>query len=196
MNSEQAFENREICAACGGRCCKTLPGETWPEQWGAPDQDKMIEQLRDAFVARRYAVDWWEGDPDERDECTRGLYIRPAIKGVRCLEHASWGGECVMLRENGCELSAEQRPITCCLLVPNADDTRQCDLRSDDLAVNDEGGKLTAAKKWKPYHDVIERALDLAREIITKENDECQNEQSSSTRSESSFVRATNLLIS
>lgn len=56
--------NPGLCAPCGGICCKTQPGFTEPLQWGSTPEER-IANLTAAFAAepRRYAIDWWDGDP-------------------------------------------------------------------------------------------------------------------------------------
>lgn len=106
-------ENKLICAECGGKCCKNMPGSVYPKD--VPNGD--IEAL---LRAGNYAIDWWEGDP--RKECGQigkaSYYIRPKVKGVKRLFDPSWGGECIFLTSTGCKLSFEERPAGCKIVKP------------------------------------------------------------------------------
>lgn len=105
-------ENRKVCAACGGKCCKHVPGGVYPHQVPAGG-------IRD-LLSGRYVIDWLDGDPrDNHNEFGRGYFIRPATKGA---EHRrtdpSWGGVCTFLGPEGCELSEHERPFGCVDLIP------------------------------------------------------------------------------
>lgn len=57
------FQAPEICAACGGACCRRAPGIAHPEDFGAPDRADLRRRVEAALASGRWAVDWWEGDP-------------------------------------------------------------------------------------------------------------------------------------
>jgi hypothetical protein len=58
-----------------------------------------------------------------------------------------------MLREDGCSLAHDARPFECKTLEP----------RSPHVpCVQNSGGKLAMAKRWRKYHDVIRQAADAA----------------------------------
>lgn len=110
------YENLAICAECGGKCCKRMPGIVLPDDIGEPLKEKVMTLL----LTGKYAIDWWDGDPrDGDDEYSQAYYIRPKTKGhEKKLLHPAWGGECVFLTDTGCELPFEQRPAECRMLEP------------------------------------------------------------------------------
>lgn len=145
------YLNIELCKKCGGACCKRMPGECFPEDFGKP----LLKNLIEAFESDNWAIDWWEGDP-RRDEnkLEKAYYIRPRIKGVNKLFDPSWGGECVFLKKKGCILPPEKRPISCRLLEPEP---------KGKGCINHNGtGKRGAALAWLPFTNII---LEASRKI-------------------------------
>lgn len=131
------FLRPSICAPCGGKCCETLPGSAFPENFPTP------EALQAALATGRWAIDWWEGDAREgHSELSRTLYIRPATKGQEGERFdASWGGECTFLGANGCELKPSQRPLECLGLEPS---------RGSSCLQRNGRDKRAAAIAWLP----------------------------------------------
>lgn len=101
-------ENKEICASCGGVCCKHMPGSFFPD-------DFPIEIRRDRILAGiragLYQIDWWEGEE-------RAYYLRPAVTNDNRVFSPAWRGQCSFLTEKGCPLPFDSRPRTCRELVP------------------------------------------------------------------------------
>jgi Fe-S-cluster containining protein len=154
------YENMGVCAKCGGMCCKEMPGVTSPEQWGIPLDE---ERVRKALRSGKWAVDWWEGDPrglgyEDSGAVSIGYFIRPAVVGGgRGIFDPTWGGRCVFLRENGCELPENDRPLGCKLLEPNASNPGKCKMHG-------EFSKKEAAIAWLPYYKTFESLHALLQE--------------------------------
>lgn len=153
-------EDRQICAECGGECCKRMPGIFSPEQLGAPNREKIKDNLMAFLKTSKYAIDWWEGDPrvdiDEDDEVWRAPYIRPAtVDKIGVFEDPSWGGECCMLTESGCYLAWDERPEECQGLIPQKGGRcrREVGRNKRELSV-----------AWLPFADIIDDVLEELRE--------------------------------
>lgn len=90
---------KHTCIRCG-TCCRRVPGEAMPEDFGAPCKLTMIHRLRSAFLSGQWAIDWWDGDPREpappdQQSVSMAYFIRPAIIGwEQHLYHSTWGGQC------------------------------------------------------------------------------------------------------
>lgn len=142
------FENFDICGACGGICCKALPGCTYPEDFGLPATDRLAA----ALSSGRWAIDWWEGDPrPEMHALDRAHFVRPAIKGSELrIRHPAYYGECTFLGATGCELAPDARPRQCRYLEPAADGD----------CVPHAGGKREAALAWLPCAEALARVED------------------------------------
>jgi Fe-S-cluster containining protein len=159
------FDNPELCKACGGKCCKNLPGFFFPEQLGK-NEDEIRSQLLEMFKTGNYSIDAWEGDPRPEFEnvdidspkwdqrFTRVDIIRPRGKG-KPIFHFPWfeSVECVFLTENGCSLESDTRPMECQLVEPRKE---KC------ISHNRIGrhGKHEAALLWVPYQNVIKQVIE------------------------------------
>lgn len=149
------YENPAICATCGGKCCKSLPGAALPTDFAEP----LADSLEAAFSSGLWAIDWWEGDPrglayDDPNAVSRGYFLRPRTVGKMQLYDPSWGGECVHLGNKGCALPYEKRPAGCRLLEPSR----------GPVCPEHGGSKREAAIAWLPYHKEIEGAASRAHQ--------------------------------
>jgi Fe-S-cluster containining protein len=152
--------NKDLCKKCGGRCCKKIPGFTWPEDLMV-DNESFEESIFKLFISGNWSIDWWEGDPREgKDDIVRGYFIRSAIKGCEEIFDPSWGGECCFLStEDGCVLSFEKRPRQCRELIPV--ENNKCFYSSDNI------DKKSAAVAWIPYHNILISAKHKAEKYLT-----------------------------
>lgn len=153
MIKKKNYLNYELCKECGGACCKFMPGECFPEDFGEP----LLENLIEAFESGNWAIDWWEGDPRKNeDKLDRAYYIRPRIKGINKLFDPSWGGECIFLNKKVCILPPEKRPMSCKMLEPKP--------KGEDCIHHNGTGKREAAIAWLPFTDVILKASRRIKE--------------------------------
>lgn len=171
------YVNAKTCAECGGKCCQSMPGSTSPEDWGAPNRVEMTERLTEALASERYAIDWWEGDPRPKSErsgesLSQADYIRPASVNGRGMRDPAWGSlfgggnACVFwVKESGCSLFHDARPVECRKLEPKSSPDGECDGHE---APGFKHVKHENAVAWIPYHDVIEAAETKAQEMIAK----------------------------
>jgi len=163
----QNNENPTVCAECGGKCCKWMPGPYSPEQFGAPDAQAIEERLFKTLLEGTAQIDWWEGDPrsyeekeclDDDDLLDRVNYIRPPVmKAHGSFRHGAWSNEiCSLLTPTGCKLSFEQRPIVCQLAIPNPDKMGECLPAGEEP--EDYNEKQDFSIRWLPYQDAIDKA--------------------------------------
>lgn len=147
-------QDATACTACGGACCKAMPGGSHPNDWGAPNVAEMERRIAAALGSGRYAIDWWEGDPRGLEEgdlgyVSQGFYIRPATKGKEGRVYdASWGGECTFLMPTGCTLAHDARPLECRTLEPRY--PYRCEQHH---------GKHATAVAWIEYHSLLENIV-------------------------------------
>ena len=147
------YLNVELCKACGGKCCKHMPGIAYPVDFKKP----LLQSLIRAFKSGMWAIDWYEGDPTRDDKLTQVYYIRPRIKGIKELFDPSWGGECVFLTTKGCTLKPLERPKTCRMLEPAS--LTKCVFHAA-------GTKRVCAIAWLPYQDIILKAAEAVKENV------------------------------
>jgi Fe-S-cluster containining protein len=130
-------ETPDICAECGGGCCKNYAGMYHPEQ-----VVNILKEYADTgFLPENIKIDAWE-------ETERIYMLRPAHKNSPEDNYdLSWGGECVNFTENkGCSLSFENRPLQCQGLV--------CEAPNPNIdQFSNEWSKLKMMQIWKDYQN-------------------------------------------
>lgn len=154
--------NYELCADCGGKCCKVLAGGAFPEDFKLP----LLDSLVGALCSGDWAVDWWEGDPRKgKNELAICYFIRPAhTNAVGEVKDPSWGGVCVFLTDIGCKLPEQDRPKSCRHLKPIAEADGSC---TSGKGTN----KESTALAWLPYQAEIEQAIEQAEAIKQAQED-------------------------
>jgi Fe-S-cluster containining protein len=145
-------QDAELCARCGGRCCRNLPGAATPDDFG-----NDMERVEAALCSGRWTIDWWEGGVEGNDG---GFFVRPAIKGHEGERlHPAWEGECTFLTASGCELPHDARPYDCRALEPRGD---------GEECVIHVRGKVDAALAWGRTLDALvdEDELDVLKDGV------------------------------
>jgi len=118
------YQPIERCkTTCQGHCCQALPGMTTPKDIQRMFPAESLEQsVIKALESGKFAIDWYV------TECDHLFFIRPATKKafvVRLHQKSwliydgSWGGTCIFLTGEGCNLPYQQRPETCKVLKPS-----------------------------------------------------------------------------
>jgi hypothetical protein len=158
-------EDAATCRACGGQCCKTLPGAYLPDQLTA-------DQLRAGLASGRLVLAWWDGDPRPERACfdvdcpgtcprcagaerlMRAYYVRPRNAASRPgVFDASAQGACTLLGPTGCTLSFHDRPAGCQNLLANKAEPGNC----TEYAVPTKSFKHYAALAWVPHQEMLLR---------------------------------------
>lgn len=153
--SPEKNEDHDICSACGGQCCRTRPGIEGPERFlTAPDPAGLLSDLLSSGL---WVLDTHYGIPYDPEKGEKGdpdriiLYPRPATREERSEGRVlalPGAGECVYLRNNGCLLQFDDRPLACRALEPTAG--FQC---------SSSWTRFDAARAWSPHQDVVSTAL-------------------------------------
>lgn len=151
-------ERLDLCADCGGQCCRTRPGIEAPERFLAePDPAAALAAALASgqwVLAEHVGVPWTAGvepPPEERRLLLR--YPRPATQA----ERAAGGGPrdeiapCVFLGAAGCRLAFEARPRMCRSLVP-----------VPGFECEGDWGRREAALAWRPHQGWVARARSAA----------------------------------
>ena len=143
-------ETPEICTKCGGYCCKAYAGIYHPKDFG--DIEKELFELKEKGLI---SIDQWDGPlivPDNtEDDFYDVRFVRPRHTNSNELVDLSYGGRCIYLRENGCELPFEKRPYQCKLLKP---------MREFIYGCMSPYSKMEAAIAWIPYQNLIQNLIN------------------------------------
>lgn len=145
-------ERPDVCGPCGGECCKRMPGNFHPADFG-PGLEGLEKALADGVAE----VDWVEcyvGPDGGLDDNAEGYFVRTAIVGHRRVYNPVWGGGvCVNLTEAGCRFAFADRPRECRELVP-------ADVLGSCRNVGGYSGKWQAADAWWPFRDTLKDIAD------------------------------------
>jgi hypothetical protein len=179
------YENKDICAKCGGKCCRSGGCIIDISQF----REFNKENLKELILTGMVTIDWWEGDPrdeleDLRDKGKASEYdikmleeykdipyvpeaylIRMKELGEDDIAIGSWGGHCMLHHLYGeCPLELEYRPAEAATMIPNPDRTHP-DVRVRFKASCSNSDDVTYTKQYiairgLPYHDIIESVCE------------------------------------
>lgn len=143
-------ENKILCKICGGKCCKNMGCEVFPEDFKEITREALIDKIKQGFC-----FDYWEGNPTSSSKNAGKIayYMRARNKDAKDkIVDASWGGECIFLTPTGCSLKESERPSGGRALIPNKDRNIEC--------IKVIGyDKYDCAIAWLPYNDLIEDVI-------------------------------------
>lgn len=136
-------EDKNICAECGGACCKSYAGAYHPADFRHEITEAFLESLLDPVIKiPPVSIDWYE---NFEEPGKKGFYIRPRHVGGDEVD-PSYGASCALLTPTGCSLDWDHRPWQCRASKPEK-----------NHVCGGPDGKLLAAKVWDPYHDILEK---------------------------------------
>lgn len=163
-------ERPDLCAACGGACCRTRPGIEAPGRFLAAEEPALALAAALAsgewVLAEHVGLPWVDGvPPPDEDRYRVILYPRPATVAERDAARApdavptppagagdSGLADCVFLSPRGCRLPFPDRPRMCRSLEPSAD--------GDCVAA---WGRREAALAWSRHQDLVAAARAARR---------------------------------
>lgn len=146
-NDLERIENPEICAKCGGKCCKKYSGAYHPDDFGISITEDSLEQILHN-EDKPVSIDWcnlYDGPNG------RGYYLRPRHVGGDIVD-PSYFGQCMNLTDTGCKFSYEDRPTACREMFPI--ESGCCITSGMRVGMLD---KELNANWWKPYHDILDK---------------------------------------
>ena len=142
MDKETArrVEDLELCARCGGRCCKEAPGRFAPEDFeGSCGFD--IEKVRASVKDKR--ASFVVGFIKALSSPLAPIFmLKHRGKGKGVLEFFSSDTQCSVLTASGCPYSLDERPFECAGIVPS---TEKCAL-PEGMHMED---------FWAPWQDAM-----------------------------------------
>ena len=138
------MENKEICSKCKGKCCKTMGCHYSPKDFEEISFEYLMSQIDKGYIS----IDWWEGNPFKDDRnIHRAFFLR--VRNVESpIVDPSWGGVCILLTEDGCPLSFEERPKGARLLISSANKCKSL-YTKENCCID-----------WIKYHDILEDLHD------------------------------------
>jgi hypothetical protein len=130
-----------------------MPGTMFPLELSKTlDREEIFIKVHDLLLTGRWAIDWWEGDPEIEShwDGVPAYYLRPATKRMQGYwADASYGGDCTFHAATGCELSEVERPTDCKTLIPHETNCHQPESWS----------KFSGIMAWYPFRSVLRAML-------------------------------------
>lgn len=162
-------ENPEVCKECGGVCCLRAPCH-----WSPKDiEDLSYSGLKKLLKEKQYiSVLRFPGCVCEsclREVEQSGFYyyiLRTRTRGTGIAAVATRikkDDHCILLKDDGCDISFKERPMGARLLIPEKDERCRHLYDLDDCIY-----------EWKDYQDVLRklfhyfRIVEMPRAIIKK----------------------------
>ena len=112
------YENKEICATCGGICCKKSGCDYFTTDFGVINKNSILEVLETGNVSIVSAF-IFNTLGNGKKTLIPFLYLRARNKNRDIIDLFSMKTECSMLTENGCSYDLEHRPGGGVNLIPS-----------------------------------------------------------------------------
>ena len=144
---KDAHEDKDICAKCGGMCCKKSGCDYSAEDFNSTKFNYLLDLLKTKNISIVSFADF----------CTLNngqlvnrpfLYIRARNQGRGPVDLFSFKTVCSNLTDTGCSLSSEDRPSGGKNLIPSKD-------HACEPAVN----PFEIVSTWKPHQDTLRKLV-------------------------------------
>lgn len=146
---EKEYENKEICAKCGGYCCKKCGCDYF-----VSDFDNLKFEYLDKILATGkvsiVATLSFKNLPNGKLAVTPILSLRSRNIERNVIDLLSLKKSCALLTSNGCPYSIDERPSGGVHLIPNEKDFHHCHSDID---------KIEELYKWLPYQKVLAKLV-------------------------------------
>jgi len=144
---ETKIENKDICAKCGGKCCKGCGCVYVAKDFENIKIDYLEEILRSGRVSIVSHLDF-QLTANGRPYTNTTLYIRERNTNRGAIDLVSITTQCASLEENGCCYDIDHRPTGGAALTPNyPNDCTSAIPESEMLAT------------WLPYQNILRRLV-------------------------------------
>lgn len=146
MGDIMELENKEICARCGGTCCKNSGCDYAPEDFDSIKTEYILKILSEGYVSIVSV---------QHFDIVNGklvhwpfLYLRARGEGRGAVDLLSFKKRCVALTPTGCRYNFNRRPTGGKNLVP--DPNFDCKPYIPQIEI---------INRWEPYQSVLARCV-------------------------------------
>ena len=150
--SESRNVNSEICAECGGRCCKKCGCHFSPDDFKEISFEFLKNELEKGYIS----IDHVDGEMIYQDFGVDILRIRN--KGAPVVDFTYKRSQCILLTENGCKLDYEHRPTGGKLLIPSAEVIQLRD--RTERSCHHEYDIMKCCYEWQPHQRILHRLVE------------------------------------
>ncbi len=156
------YENKNLCAKCGGKCCKKCGCDYFVSDFDTINKNELLEVLSTGNVSIVALLNF-KLLPNGQKTVVPFLYLRARNKDRDVIDLFSIKKECVMLTPIGCSYSLENRPGGGVNLIPGKNGS--CRPYKDPYE---------EMEKWTSYQNIlsklVKRYTGKSVDIVLKEN--------------------------
>ncbi len=140
------YENKEICAICGGMCCKKCGCDFGVDNFDNLQIDYLQKKLEEGYIS----IVSYQNFKKYGNKIVNNpfLYLRARNVNRPIVDLLSMKTTCLLLKENGCQLSFAERPNGGKNLIPR--ENHLCYPMKDPILIIDE---------WKNYQQILQRLV-------------------------------------
>ncbi|MBQ6840744.1 MAG: hypothetical protein IJO63_01330 [Bacilli bacterium] len=114
---ENKYENKELCASCGGKCCKKGGCQYAPQDFESLKFDYLLEKLQEGYISIVSVIDFI--DFKGKLIANPMLYIKSRNVNRPIVDLISMRTACSALTDTGCRYDFEHRPSGGINLIPS-----------------------------------------------------------------------------
>lgn len=141
-----AHENKDICAKCGGKCCKSGGCQYLPEDFEDLSIDYLEKKLKEGNISITSVQEF--GQVGKNKTISHMLYLRVRNENRDIIDLISPRTRCSLLTDTGCPFTADERPSGGKNLIPGANDTCTYQMEPEDFIYS-----------WQKYQKILQRLV-------------------------------------
>lgn len=141
------IEEKNICAKCGGFCCKKSGCDYFVTDFESLKIDYLMEVLNEGRTSVVASLDF-QRLANGKLVCSPILSLRARNRNREVIDLLSFKTTCASLEENGCHYDLENRPSGGATLIPG-----------ENMTCYSEVDRVEELKKWMPYQKILERIV-------------------------------------
>lgn len=133
--------NLDVCQKCCGVCCKRCGCHYSPNDFKEITFNYLQKEIKKGYIS----IEWIDG---ESFYSPGGVYIlRARNTGMKIVDNSIERAPCILLTENGCKLSYEQRPSGGKYLIPK--------VKNDTLLCYSKYDIYECCMEWREHQKVL-----------------------------------------
>lgn len=141
------IENKDICAKCGGFCCKKSGCDYFVSDFDNLKFDYLLNVLNEGKISVVSSLDF-NRLKNGKLVCSQILSLRARNNNRDIIDLLSFKTTCSQLTTSGCTYNLEERPSGGAALIPK-----------DNMACYSDINRVEELKKWLSHQKVLERAV-------------------------------------
>lgn len=141
------IENYDLCAKCGGFCCKKSGCDYVPSDFNSLAMNDIIELLNSNNISIVSQL-MFDKLSNGKLVCQPFLYLRARNTGRDAIDLFSFKTKCSLLTDTGCKLSYEERPTGGKNLIPK-----------ENMKCYHTNNPQEDMKKWEAYQKVLAKVV-------------------------------------